>query len=965
MDKPRKEDYEKAKEIPIRDVIMRYATLQSGGFNHNQFYCPFPGHNERTPSFHIYDDSNTYCCYGGGCPSPNGSSGIDFVMNYFNINKEEACKRIMEDFRIGNDTYKNAVVVKKVKPKEKVKTNKNKDYTNMFEKAHKAVGQTDYFKNRGFSQEIIDKYKLGYAPYFLGGNYPYIIPITKYFYISRTGIEDLHPKTINTKNQDVPILNEDLLYEDGEVFVCEGWADCLSIDQLGGKAVSINGTSHAKNIIDIQGKIKAKLIILGDNDEAGDNYREDMRKGLKIPICIDLLPNKYKDVNEMFISSPEELEKFIRKEREFAVPEVKEETKVKQKPTLNIDDLTAETIVSKEVKEYLLSFTDLTERMVENNKISIRAKKLKVSTTYNQFVNTFLQSRSSENREKLSIEMPINLETGAWRISDNGVKRETPKDIEVACTHPITITRILNNNESEDKRVEIAFYVRGQWKTVVVDASTIANHQNLLTLSNKGILVHTGNAKLLGEYLSYLQEKNQERIPYVKSIGRLGWTEHCKEFSPYNDTVFDGDAGYRELFESIRTNGDEELSKKCLQIARENDVIRLMVASSMASVLIKPMNQQIYFHHTWGGSGLGKSVGLKIQASIWGNPETMMRTMNSTGVAFEKLSAFFNSLPVALDELQALNSNEDIQAIVYKLSSGVSKSRSNKQGTIDVADHWACTFITTGEQPITNESFAEGALSRCIDIKLPSEAFNDFAHVSDLARDNYGWVGKQFIEWLLKNGFDLAYKLAREIRDKLVSYGFSKKQLNSLTMMFLGDVLFQIVVENKGHEESKVDTYNLIERVQEDLPRQKDLELGKRMYSLIVSWIARNKGKFDGTDYGEIYGVLLDGNLVCESGKEPTHAVIDVNALKGMLKKENINYRAVLDSLAANNYIVTRERGNKTINYRIKNIQTNCIKLVLGKLEQEELAKATKCIDTVQQGSLMELVPIDDDSLPF
>ena len=181
MDKPRKEDYEKAKEIHIRDVIMRYATLQSGGFNHNQFYCPFPGHNERTPSFHIYDDSNTYCCYGGGCPSPNGSSGIDFVMNYFNINKEEACKRIMEDFRIGNDTYKNAVVVKKVKPKEKVKTNKNKDYTNMFEKAHKAVGQTDYFKNRGFSQEIIDKYKLGYAPYFLGGNYPYIIPITKYF----------------------------------------------------------------------------------------------------------------------------------------------------------------------------------------------------------------------------------------------------------------------------------------------------------------------------------------------------------------------------------------------------------------------------------------------------------------------------------------------------------------------------------------------------------------------------------------------------------------------------------------------------------------------------------------------------------------------------------------------------------------------------------------------------------------
>jgi len=933
--------YKIANEINIKDVITRYATLQ-GGDGRNTFNCPFANHLDRTASFHIYEETNTYCCFGGGCPY-NGSSCIDFVRDFFGIGADDACKKILQDFNIG--------LCENIKPKPIKQENKSiplKDYTQFYEKSHKNVGETDYFKSRGFTQATIEKYQLGYAPWMYDGKYAAIIPVTKNFYVNRTTVNAI-PKTKNLYNTPVEILNEHYLYEDGEVFVVEGWADALSIDQCGAKAISLNGTPNVRKIIEIKDKIKAKLIVIGDNDIAGEKMNNELKNSLISPYCIDAIPKPFKDANELLIADANKLKEFVQMKREFVVNEKKNNS---QKITLDIENLTASTIISKEVKDYLLSFKDLTTRMSENNKISLKAKTLKVGTNYNQFVNTFLQSKDFDNNDTLSVLLPINLDSGSWKICDNGVRRNTPKGIEEACSHPITITRILMNQSTDEKRVELAFFVRGKWNTIIVDANTIANHQNLLGLANKGIMVHTGNAKLLGEYLSTLQERNMNIIPFVRSVSRLGWFNHDEEFSPYNNCVFDGDKGYQAIYDAITTHGSEELSKKVVNMARENKVLRMMVATSLISPLLKPMNQQIFFYHTWGASGLGKSVGLKVTISLHGNPEILLRTMNSTNVAFEKLAAFCNSLPVALDELQGMNSRDEIQSLLYRLCSGISKGRSNKQGTIDVADYWCCTFITTGEQPLTSENFAEGALSRSIELNLKEPAFTDFALVLDLAKENYGFIGKKFIETIQKTGLEDIYKLHKELRTYISTFGFAKKQLNSLAMAFLGDLLFQTIINNVEIDKAIESTKNFIKDIEMELPKEIDINLGYRMYGDICSWVARNISKFDGTDsYGEVYGTLLYKENMNET-KEPSHAIIDCGALKEMLAKKNVNYCSVLEGLGSLGCLVKSSRGN-TINYRIKSVQTTCIKLILNKTFKKEIQEQ------------MELVPIEDKDLPF
>jgi hypothetical protein len=81
------EDFEaktrSAKEIPILNIASSFIQLRKSGANYVAL-CPF--HSEKSPSFYIYPNTNSFYCF--GCQK--GGDSIDFIQLSLNCNFREA-----------------------------------------------------------------------------------------------------------------------------------------------------------------------------------------------------------------------------------------------------------------------------------------------------------------------------------------------------------------------------------------------------------------------------------------------------------------------------------------------------------------------------------------------------------------------------------------------------------------------------------------------------------------------------------------------------------------------------------------------------------------------------------------------------------------------------------------------------------------------------------------------------------
>lgn len=78
--------------VPLSRVIETYTSER---FSKNKIKCPL--HSEKTASFTIYPETNTFYCFGCGA----SGDAIKFVQLYHNINFKEAVQKIDNDFNLG------------------------------------------------------------------------------------------------------------------------------------------------------------------------------------------------------------------------------------------------------------------------------------------------------------------------------------------------------------------------------------------------------------------------------------------------------------------------------------------------------------------------------------------------------------------------------------------------------------------------------------------------------------------------------------------------------------------------------------------------------------------------------------------------------------------------------------------------------------------------------------------------
>jgi len=145
----------------IQDVVGDYVTLKKRGVNLLGL-CPF--HNEKTPSFTVSPAKGIFKCFGCG----KGGNSVHFIMEHEQISYSEALKYLARKYHI-------EVQERELSPEEMAVRNDRESMflVNEFAQKHfthslhnhidgKSIGLA-YFRERGFRDDIIQKFQLGYS----------------------------------------------------------------------------------------------------------------------------------------------------------------------------------------------------------------------------------------------------------------------------------------------------------------------------------------------------------------------------------------------------------------------------------------------------------------------------------------------------------------------------------------------------------------------------------------------------------------------------------------------------------------------------------------------------------------------------------------------------------------------------------------------------------------------------------
>lgn len=396
----------------------------------------------------------------------------------------------------------------------------------------------------------------------------------------------------------------------------------------------------------------------------------------------------------------------------------------------------------------------------------------------------------------------LELDCGSWDATDIGIFGTDKLGFPVtACYHPIMPVQRLVNIDSGIHKIKLAFSMGRRWSSIIEDRSTVSDSHAIIGLSRYGIAVNSENAKYLVRYLSEVEQMNYDLIPEVSSVGRLGWIDDYG-FSPYTgELVFDGEEEYRTRFESIKERGSRQKWIDCCKSVRAGKtkgavIARIMLAASFASALVKPCNCLPFFVHLWGGSETGKTVGLLLAASVWADPEIgkYIQTFNATDVGKELGAAFYNSLPLILDELQLVKDNrKDFDKMIYQLSEGVGRTRGKKTGGLQKTPTWRNCILTTGEHPIISPSSGAGAVNRTLEIDCHDlHLFDDPKGVAVALYNNYGFAGREFVERLMDDAaLEDARSLQNAMQEELKTEDTMDKQTASAALIMAADRMIE------------------------------------------------------------------------------------------------------------------------------------------------------------------------------
>lgn len=563
-----------------------------------------------------------------------------------------------------------------------------------------------------------------------------------------------------------------------------------------------------------------------------------------------------------------------------------------------------ESIMKGEVFREIFEQEDLIYRSQLIASLSMRAKELRVKGEFDRLLKAYEKKEKEKQEQKKDVSLLEHwtnftdgkydrMKCGQWIATDTGICLYNPdsgqKDV-IACRHPIIPVRRMQNLQTDEEQVTIAFKRNGAWKELTVPKTTITQASKICGLSARSVLVTSENAKLLVRYLADVEADNEQDIPLVLSSSKMGWVKGC--FLPYdNEIVFDGGARFQQFYQSIRSHGDRlKWYTHAKELRRRGRFeIKFLLAASFASVLVGLLGGLSFLVDLWGDTEGGKTVTLMLAASVWGRPVKggYMRDYGSTDVGFEAAADFLNDLPFILDDTSKRDERTKMrfEEIIYNLCSGKGKTRSNKDLGINRESTWNCVTLTNGEKPITSYVSQGGAINRVLEVEAGDNIFKNPQETADILKSNYGFAGKDFVDVIKSLELSDIKRTQKEFQTLLFSDDKMQKQSISLSIVLTADKIATDYLF-KDHQ------YLSLDEAKEVLIDRNELSDNERCYQYIMDKVAMNAARFEASSNVEKWGITENGYVIfynqaleelCQAGGFAKKSFIAWAAKKGII----------------------------------------------------------------------------------
>ena len=534
-----------------------------------------------------------------------------------------------------------------------------------------------------------------------------------------------------------------------------------------------------------------------------------------------------------------------------------------------IEEVTKSDLLSREFMQEVFDEEDEIERGVNIANLMDRARELKAYTEFKVLLDAFRKAEREALPEKtkgtlcqwtnFESDEYDNMICGYWNATERGILK--PNSDEYACYHPILPVERLKNIETGAEQIKLAYKRNGTWHEIVVPKSLIASASKIVALAEQGIAVTSENAKLLVKYLSDVENQNDNFIKIKRSTSKFGWLN--KDFIPFDgDIIFDGDMKFKQVSESVTTQGSYTtwLDHARTVRARKRIESKFCLAASFASVLVAPLRGLPFFVDLWGGTEAGKSVALMLAASVWANPDenAFIGDYKSTETALEAKADMLNHLPMLLDDTSNQNRRlaENFESLVYVLCSGKGKTRSNKDIGINRESRWKNCIITNGEKPLTSYVNQGGAMNRILEISCDGYIFEDPRLTASVVKNNYGYAGRDFIKILKGIGVEGIMEIQKSFLDELDNDEKMQKQSLSLSIVLTADKIATDYIFKDGE-------YIDIEEAKQVLIDKNEISDNERCYRFILDRVVANRGRFDPRNENiEQWGVIEDNYVL-------------------------------------------------------------------------------------------------------